>query len=137
MDAAAYFRVSSKAQDHATQQHAVFRAADARGDAVIRTYAEKRSAKTTARPELKRLRADARAGLIRKLYVYRLDRLCRSGIRDMFEVVEELRAHGVELVTVADGFDVNGPAAEVILAVMAWAAKMERQAINERIADAA
>lgn len=51
-------------------------------------------------------------------------------------MVEELRAHGVHLVTVADGFDLDGPAAEVVLAVMAWAAKMERLAINERVAAA-
>ena len=38
--------------------------------------------------------------------------------------------------TVADGFDLAGPVAEVVLAVMAWAAKMERLAINERIAAA-
>jgi DNA invertase Pin-like site-specific DNA recombinase len=68
--------------------------------------------------------------------VYRLDRLTRSGIRDTLEVVEELRAAGVDLVTIADGFDLNGPAAEIILAVLAWAAKMERLAINERIAAA-
>jgi len=47
-----------------------------------------------------------------------------------------LRAHGCELVTKADGFDLNGPAAEVVLAVMAWAAKTERLAINERISAA-
>lgn len=99
-------------------------------------YAEKLSGKTLARPELDRLRADARAGKIRRLYVYRLDRLTRSGIRDTLEVVEELRAAGVDLVTIADGFDLNGPAAEIILAVLAWAAKMERLAINERIAAA-
>jgi DNA invertase Pin-like site-specific DNA recombinase len=85
---------------------------------------------------LDRVRADARAGHINKLYVYRLDRLTRSGIRDTFEVIEDLRGHGVELVTVSDGFDLNGPAAEVVLAVMAWAAKMERIAINERISAA-
>jgi DNA invertase Pin-like site-specific DNA recombinase len=68
--------------------------------------------------------------------VFRLDRLARSGIRDTFEVVEELRSCGVELVSVSDGFALNGPAAEVVLAVMAWAAKMERLAINERIASA-
>jgi len=136
MDATAYVRVSSRSQDAAMQRHAVERAASARGDRVAAWYSEKRSAKRTDRPELARLRADARAGLVRRLYVYRLDRLCRSGIRDMFEVVEELRAHGCELVTVADGFDLNGPAAEVVLAVMAWAAKMERLAINERISDA-
>ncbi len=36
----------------------------------------------------------------------------------------------------ADGFDLAGPAAEVVLAVMAWAAKMERLAIGERISAA-
>jgi putative DNA-invertase from lambdoid prophage Rac len=136
MQAHAYVRVSSKAQSHATQRSAIERAASARGDAIETWYGEKLSGKSLDRPELTRLRADARAGLVRRLYVYRLDRLARSGIRDTFEVLEELRAHGVEVVTVADGFDLAGPAAEVVLAVMAWAAKMERLAINERISAA-
>ena len=89
-----------------------------------------------ARAELDRLRSDALAGHFRRLYVYRLDRLTKSGIRDTFELVEELRAAGVEVVTVADGFTMDGPAAEVILAVMSWAAKMERLAISERISAA-
>lgn len=89
-----------------------------------------------ARPELDRIRSDARGGAIRKLYVFKLDWLTRSGIRDTCEVIEELRAHGGQVVSVADGFDIEGPAAEVVLAVMAWAAKMERIAINERISAA-
>ena len=40
------------------------------------------------------------------------------------------------MVSIADGFDLNGPAAEIILAVLAGGAKMERLAINERIAAA-
>lgn len=135
-DIAAYLRVSSRSQDYATQRRAIERAANARGDVVATWYSEKRSGKTLARLELDRLRADARAGLIRRLYLFRLDRLTRSGIRDTFELVEELRSHGVEIVTVADGFDLNGPAADVVLAVMAWGAKMERLAINERISAA-
>jgi len=136
MIAQAYVRVSSKAQDNATQRSAIERAAAARGDEIGAWYAEKKSGKTIERDELVRLRADARAGLVRRLYVFRVDRLARSGIRDTFEVVEELRRHGVELVTIADGFALDGPAAEVVLAVMAWAAKMERLAINERVAAA-
>jgi DNA invertase Pin-like site-specific DNA recombinase len=136
MDATAYLRVSSRAQDFATQKSAIERAATARGDTIIDWRAEKRSGKTLARPELDRLRADARAGHVRRLYVFKLDRLTRSGIRDTFEVIEELRAHGAELVSVSDGFALDGPAAEVVLAVMAWAAKMERLAINERISAA-
>lgn len=132
----AYVRVSSRAQDHASQRAAVERAAGARGETVARWYSEKQSARTLARPALDQLRADARAGLVGTVWLYRLDRLSRSGIRDTFEVVEELRAHGVRVATVADGFDLDGPAAEVVLAVMAWAAKMERIAINERISAA-
>lgn len=136
MNAAAYYRVSSKSQDLAMQRLAVERAAAARGDTISSEYSEKMSARTIARPELDRLRSDARAGIVRRLYVYRLDRLARSGIRDTFEVVDELRHHGVDLVSISDGFSLDGPAAEVVLAVMAWAAKMERLAINERIASA-
>jgi putative DNA-invertase from lambdoid prophage Rac len=134
--ATAYIRVSSRAQDHATQRAAIERIAAARGDVITEWFAEKKSAKTMARAELHRLRAVAREGCISKLYVFRLDRLTRSGIRDTFELVEELRAHGVEIVSVADGFDLAGPAAEVVLAVMAWAAKMGRLAIGERISAA-
>jgi len=36
--------------------------------------------------------------------------------------------------SISDGFSLDGSAAEVVLAVMAWAAKMERIAINERAA---
>jgi DNA invertase Pin-like site-specific DNA recombinase len=133
---AAYVRVSSKAQDYASQRAAIERAAAARGDRVGAWYAEKKSARTISRPELVRLREDARAGKVTRLYLFRLDRLARSGIRDTFEVVEELRGHGVKIVTIADGFDLDGPAAEVVLAVLAWAAKMERLAINERISAA-
>ena len=136
MNATAYLRVSSKAQDFPTQRAAIERAAAARGDVITAWYAEKRSGKVLARPELDRLRADVRGGAASKLYVFRLDRLTRSGIRDTFELIEELRTGGCSLVSVSDGFDLNGPAAEVVLAVMAWAAKMERLAINERISAA-
>ena len=118
------------------QRLAIERAAAARGETITAWYTEKMSGKTVARPELDRLRADARAGAIGKLYLFRLDRLTRSGIRDTFEVVEELRRHGVQLVSISDGFDLEGPAAEIVLAVMAWASKMERLAINERISAA-
>jgi hypothetical protein len=60
------------------------------------------------------------------LYVFRLDRLTRSGIFDTPMTLAELRTSGVEVVSVADGFDLNGPHAEV--PSMPWAAKMDRLA---------
>ena len=133
----AYIRVSSLAQDHGMQRHAIEHLAAARGDTIGHWYAEKASAThTLTRPALDKLRADVRAGTVARVYVYRLDRLARTGIRDTFEVIEEARAHGVELVSVADGFDLQGPAADVIIAVMAWAAKQENTVRRERIAAA-
>jgi DNA invertase Pin-like site-specific DNA recombinase len=136
MEAAAYYRVSSKAQNHATQAAAIERAAVARGDAIGATYSEKRSAKSLARPELDRLRADARAGLLRRIYVFKYDRLCRSGVRDLLNILEEMKACGVEVIAVADVVDLSGPAAEMILAALAVAARLERDAINDRISAA-
>jgi DNA invertase Pin-like site-specific DNA recombinase len=136
MRVAAYMRVSSRAQDLGMQRAAIEKMAVARGDTINAWYSEKRTGKALSRPELDRLRGDVRARRVSKLYLFKLDRLTRSGIRDTFEVIEELRAHAVEVVSVNDGFALDGAAAEVILAVIAWAAKMERLAINERIAAA-
>jgi DNA invertase Pin-like site-specific DNA recombinase len=136
--AVAYIRVSSRSQDHAMQRSAIERLASFRNDAVREWYAERRSAKTMERAELARLLENARTGRLRgrRLYLFRLDRLTRTGIADTLTTLETLRRAGVDIVSVADGFDLNGPHAEVIVAVMAWAAKMERLAINERIAAA-
>jgi DNA invertase Pin-like site-specific DNA recombinase len=103
---------------------------------VGRWFHEKQSGRSLQRPELAELRAAVRAADVRTLYVFRLDRLTRSGIRDTLALLEELRGAGCELVTVADGFDLGGPAADVVIAVMAWAAQMERLALGERIAAA-
>ncbi len=118
------------------QRDAILRAARARGELVVLWFAEKMTGTTTARPELARLRAAVRAGSVRKVYVYRLDRLTRTGIRDTLTIVDEFREHGCKVVTIADGFDVDGAAADVVLAVFAWAAKMEHMAITERLAAA-
>ncbi len=136
--ALAYIRVSSKAQNFASQQAAINKSAAARGDAIGEWYAEKKSAKTIKRPELERLRQDARAGRLqgRRLFIFRLDRLTRSGIRDTLEVLSELCDGGCEVVAVSDGFPLTGPYAEVVIAVMSWASAMELRAKNERISAA-
>lgn len=131
--AAMYVRVSTGGQSLETQNDAIVRGARARGDHVERVYAEIEGGAARRRPEFDRLMADVRAGQVGRLYVYRLDRLSRAGIRATLAVVEELDHCGVELVTIADGFSVSGPARDVIVAVLAWAAQMERAAISERI----
>jgi DNA invertase Pin-like site-specific DNA recombinase len=138
--AVAYIRVSSRAQDHSLQRASIERAATARGDVIGEWYAEKKSAKTTARPELIRLRADIRSGVARKLYVFKLDRLVRTGVADTFAVVEEVRRAGAILVAVADNLTIlpnkEDVTSEVLVFALGLAAKLERTAINDRIAAA-
>lgn len=136
----AYVRVSSKAQNLATQRHAIEAEAARRGDTIAEWYAEKVSAKTAHRPELDRLRQDIRAGRVRKVYGFRLDRFLRTGPADAFRFAEECHAAGVELVTVADGLylkpGTDDVATTVLLFAFSLAAKLERAAIADRIAAA-
>jgi DNA invertase Pin-like site-specific DNA recombinase len=134
---AGYLRVSSRSQTVETQRDAIQRCATARGEPVTHWFEEKRTAKALAnRPALDALCDLIRRGGVRILYVYRIDRLSRSGIRDTFFLLENFRGAGVVVVTVADGFAMDGVASDIVLAVLAWAAQMERLAIGERIADA-
>ena len=140
MSVAAYVRVSSKSQDTAMQKAAIERAAAARGDSIVAWYEEKRSGKSLQRPELDRLRKDIRTGIVKRLYVFKLDRLTRSGVADTYRVVDELKTAGCELIAVADNLHLkastNDLVSEVFIFALGLGAKIERQAINERIAAA-
>lgn len=118
------------------QRSAIEQGGARRGDVVARWYVETESASTLVRPVLRRLRADIRRGEISRCYVWALDRLSRSGIRDTFAVVDEMRHCGCELVSLSDPFDFGGPGADMVLAMLAWSAQMERRRIGERIAAA-
>ena len=136
MNAAAYIRVSSKAQTLEMQREALERAARARGDRIPLVRWKRKVPALSPAPNACGS-APRRAAARNDAYTSSVSIGSRApGSATTFEVVEALRAAGVELVTIADGFDLTGPAAEVVLAVMAWAAEMERLAINERIAAA-
>lgn len=137
---AAYVRVSSAGQSVRSQKSAIERAAKARGDRVELWFSEKASGRSLARPELDALRTVVRGGGVSKVYIFSLDRLVRSGIRDAFTVVEELRHNGCRVASVNDPFNLDDPASDVVLAVLAWAAKVElcrqaerREAARERL----
>jgi DNA invertase Pin-like site-specific DNA recombinase len=129
----AYLRVSSASQSVELQKKSILDASQAAGDVVGSWFQESASGGGRRPPVLLKLLDWARLGKCQRLYVYRLDRLSRRGIRDLLSLVHELESLNVELVTLADGFTLAGPARDVILAVLAWAAQMERLALGERI----
>ena len=133
---AAYVRVSSRSQDAAYQRAAIERAAHARGEQIDLWFSDVASGRSMDRPELSAALAAIRGGMVGRLWVWRVDRLTRSGIVDTLTVLQEMRRHGCACASVADGFSLDGPAADVILAVLAWAAQMEREKIAENQAAA-
>lgn len=136
MNAAAYVRVSTPSQGHGLQVDDIRRAARARGDRVTRWFSEKVGAETLARPKLAELRAAIRSGEVTRLYVWRVDRLLRSGMRDALLLLDEFRNAGCTIISVTDPFPLDGPASDVIFAFVAWLAEQDRKAIRERVAAA-
>lgn len=86
------------------------------------------------RAELARLRELVKTGTVGSVYVFRLDRLARSGVADTFRVIAEFREYNCALVTVADGMPATeGPWGDVVIAVLAAAAEIELVALRERL----
>jgi DNA invertase Pin-like site-specific DNA recombinase len=134
---AAYVRVSTAGQDTSSQRDALTRAARARGHTIGRWFEERQGGGTLRRPVLAEVRGAARRGELGTLYVFRIDRLTRSGVPDTFRLMQELTEAGCNVVSVADGLpDTRGPWGDVVLAVLAAAAQIELGALRERIAAA-
>jgi DNA invertase Pin-like site-specific DNA recombinase len=131
-----YIRVSSRSQDYAYQQHAIASAARARGELVHHWYGDVATGSKMERPQLIKLRDAIRAGKLQRLWVWRLDRLTRSGIVDTISCISEIQRCGCSVSSVADGFPLDGPTGELFMAMIAWAAQHEREKIRENQAAA-
>jgi DNA invertase Pin-like site-specific DNA recombinase len=118
------------------QRDAIERAAKARGHAIDVWFAEKRGGAAADRPQLDWLRHEVQAGKFDRVFAFRLDRLSRGGIRATLAILEELEGHGCAVETVADEFSLRGPSRDLVIAVLACCAQMERAAIGERISAA-
>lgn len=129
---AAYIRVSSSSQNYQDQRTSIETAARAHGDVVGRWYADVASGGTLERPELQRMRAELQSGGVRRVWVWRLDRLSRAGIASTLDCVAAIRGAGAELRSVTEGFAFEvGSAGELLLAVLAWCAEQQRLQIRE------
>jgi len=84
------------------------------------------------RPAFQKLMADIRRRRFDILVCYRLDRISRS-LFDAVHVLDQLRQHDVRLVTLADGISFDGPYGQLMYALVAGLAELEREAIRERV----
>ena len=121
-----YARVSTDAQDLAGQL------AQLRAAGCERTYREKVSGATADRPQLKRLMAALAPGDV--VVIPAVDRLSRD-TTDLLVIARDMQRAGAGLRSLAEPVvDTTSEFAELVLAMLGVAAKLERRRIVERTA---
>ncbi len=89
---------------------------------------------TMERPALMRLLDEVRAGRVKVIVVYKVDRLTRS-LADFAKIVEVLDAHGASFVSVTQHFNTTTSMGRLTLNVLLSFAQFEREIAGERIRD--
>lgn len=101
-----------------------------------REYTDKGySGKNTDRPDFLRMMRDIRAGLVKRVIVYKLDRISRS-ILDFTSTIEVFQQYGVEFVSATESFDTSTPIGRAMLHICIVFAQLERETIQKRVSDA-
>ncbi len=125
-DILGYARVSTAAQDAASQQDRLWEAG------AIRVFVDVISGRRFERPALAELIDHARPG--DRLCVTRLDRLGRS-LKELLDTVESLKVSSIHLVSLEERIDTTSAAGELVFHVFGAIAHFERRLISERTRD--
>lgn len=93
------------------------------------------SGKDTQRPDFERMMDDVRSDRIKRVIVYKLDRISRS-ILDFATMIEVFQEHDVEFVSATEKFDTSTPIGRAMLNICIVFAQLERETICRRCFDA-
>lgn len=129
--AALYARVSTDEQKHDLQLDALRQVAEQRGWETTE-YVDQASGAGVKLPERNRMMADAQAGKLDVVAVWRFDRLGRS-LKDLLEILDCFETWGVNLVSLQESIDTNTTMGRALYSLVGLFAEMERSFIRERI----
>jgi DNA invertase Pin-like site-specific DNA recombinase len=93
------------------------------------------SGKNTDRPQFQQLLRDIEKGLVKRVIVYKLDRISRS-IIDLANMMELVQKYHVEFVSSTEKFDTSTPMGRAMLNICIVFAQLERETIQKRVTDA-
>ena len=93
------------------------------------------SGKNMERPQFQHLLSAVRAGRIKRVICYKLDRCSRS-ILDFTRLMELFQHYGVEFISCTEKFDTSTPMGRAMLNICIVFAQLERETIQQRITDA-
>lgn len=93
------------------------------------------SGKNTDRPNFQIMREAIRRGEVKRVIVYKLDRISRS-ILDFATMMAEFQKNGVEFVSCTEKFDTSTPMGRAMFNICIVFAQLERETIQQRVTDA-
>ncbi len=127
-----YARCSTSEQDYTRQLTELRAAADRLGWQVVATLGSTVSGGSNE-SDLSRLQAVARRGEYDRLMVWELSSLSRRGIGPLLHLIQQFDAQGVRVYSIREPWvGDDGPARELRVAILAWAARWEREMISAR-----
>lgn len=135
----AYVRVSTQEQASegysiGEQQERLQKYCDAHDWKIYKIYSDPGySGANMERPGLKQMLLDIDAGKIKKVVVYKLDRLSRSQKDTLCLIEDRFLAHDVDFVSMRENFDTSTPFGRAMIGVLAVFAQLEREQIKERM----
>lgn len=125
--------VEFRGQDTTNQLTQLRAYAAMQGWKVVKEYIDHETGKHGDRMQFQLMYEDSAAGKFKAALCWALDRWTREGIEETFAYIRRLKENGVDFISYTEPhFNTMGPAGELMLAVAAWIAKMERQRISER-----
>lgn len=108
---------------------------ETRGEPYIEYTDRGFSGKNTNRPGFEQMIEDIKAGKIKRVIVYKLDRISRS-ILDFANMMELFQQYNVEFVSSTEKFDTSTPIGRAMLNICIVFAQLERETIQKRVTDA-
>lgn len=131
---AVYVRVSTQDQRHDSQMRELEAYCQMRGWTDVACYRETESGAKASRPELDRMMTDIRAGKVKRVVAFKLDRLGRS-LTHLALMLDEMNRLRVPLICTSQGIDTSedNPAGRLQLGVLMAVAEFERSLIRERV----
>jgi site-specific DNA recombinase len=134
---AIYMRVSTEMQvdrsSLSTQEAQLQEYARHQGWTVVKLLTDAGlSAKDTRRPAFQEMVKLASEGKIDVILVSKLDRVSRN-LRDLLELVDNLKTWGVDFVSASQSFDTTKPAGSLMLNILGGFAQFEREITAERV----
>ena len=92
------------------------------------------SGKNVERPDMQKLIKDIQSGLIKKVVVYKVDRISRN-LSDFCNLYDMMKKKGCDFVSSTQPLDTTDPMGEAMLKILFIFAEMERQNTQARIID--